>query len=51
MFVNLKAPFVKGESVKATLNFAHAGPVEVTFEVREVGAAAPKADNMGGMKM
>jgi copper(I)-binding protein len=49
MFVDLKAPRVKGEPVKATLTFEHAGAVDVTFDVRGVGAAAPKA--MGGMKM
>ena len=51
MFVKLKAPLVKGQTVKATLGFEHAGNVDVTFDVREVGAAAPKANDMGGMKM
>lgn len=51
MFVKLKSPLVKGQTIKATLSFEHAGKVEVTFDVREVGAAAPKAGDMGGMKM
>ena len=51
MFVDLKSPLVKGEPVKATLNFEHAGAVDVTFDVRAVGAAAPKGNGMGGMKM
>jgi periplasmic copper chaperone A len=51
MFVKLKTPLVKGEKVKATLTFEHAGAAEVTFDVREVGAQAPKAGAMGGMKM
>ena len=52
MFVHLKQPLVKGQPVKATLSFEHAGSAEVPFDVRGVGAAAPgKSDNMGGMKM
>ena len=51
MFVDLKSPLVTGQPVKATLTFEHAGSVEVTFDVRGVGAAAPKSDGMGGMKM
>jgi len=54
MFVGLKQPLVKGQPVKATLSFEHAGAVDVTFDVRAVGAgatAAPKSDGMGGMKM
>ena len=31
MFTHLAHPLTKGESVKATLNFEHAGPVEVEF--------------------
>jgi periplasmic copper chaperone A len=51
MFVNLKQPLSKGEVVKATLNFEKAGAAPVSFEVRGVGAAAPKGDSMPGMKM
>ena len=45
MFTHLAHPLTKGESVKATLNFEHAGPVEVEFNVAGIGAAGP-----GGMK-
>ena len=45
MFKHLTHPLVKGESVKATLKFEHAGPVEVEFNVMGIGAAGP-----GGMK-
>ncbi len=54
MFTHLTKPLVKGEKVKATLTFAHAGPVEVEFNVEGVGAAGPapmKGGAMGGMKM
>jgi hypothetical protein len=45
MFTHLTRPLTKGESVKATLNFEHAGPVEVEFSVSGVGAVGT-----GGMK-
>jgi copper(I)-binding protein len=55
MFTGLKSPLVKGETVKATLTFEHAGPVTVDFAVEGVGAAAPggpmKGGDMKGMKM
>jgi copper(I)-binding protein len=52
MFTHLTHPLTKGESVKATLNFEHAGPVEVEFKVTGVGAAgAGGAGSMKGMKM
>ncbi len=54
MFTHLTRPLTKGETVEATLNFAHAGPVEVHFPVMAIGAAAPapmKGGAMGGMKM
>ncbi len=51
MFVHLKAPLVKGQPLKATLTFEHAGAADVPFDVRGIGAAAPKSDSMGGMKM
>ena len=40
MFMALKHPMVKGETVKATLTFAHAGQVSVDFPVMGVGAAS-----------
>ena len=55
MFTHLAHPLVKGDTVKATLTFEHAGPVEVAFKVMGVGAAgtggAMKGGAMGGMKM
>jgi periplasmic copper chaperone A len=53
MFAHLAHPLTKGDTVKATLNFEHAGPVEVEFKVLGVGAAgtggATKGGAMGGM--
>jgi copper(I)-binding protein len=55
MFTHLAHPLAKGDTVKATLTFEHAGPVEVEFNVLGVGAAgtggAMKGGAMGGMKM
>jgi len=41
MFLDLKRPLKEGETFSGTLAFAKAGTVEVTFEVRGTGAAAP----------
>ena len=49
-FTGLKRPLAKGDTVKVTLTFAHAGAVAVDFPVRAIGAAAPGGD-MKGMKM
>jgi periplasmic copper chaperone A len=52
MFTHLTHPLTKGESVKATLNFEHAGPVEVEFNVTGIGATGSGAGGaMKGMKM
>jgi periplasmic copper chaperone A len=55
MFTHLAHPLTKGDTVKATLNFEHAGPIEVEFKVLGVGAAGTggsmKGGAMGGMKM
>ena len=55
MFTHLAHPLAKGDTIKATLTFEHAGPVEVEFNVLSVGAAgtggAMKGGAMGGMKM
>jgi copper(I)-binding protein len=55
MFTHLGHPLTKGDTIKATLNFGHAGPVEVEFKVLGVGAGgtggAMKGGAMGGMKM
>jgi copper(I)-binding protein len=41
MFMDLKHPLVKGQTVKATLTFERAGQVPVDFPVMGVGAAGP----------
>jgi periplasmic copper chaperone A len=53
MFTHLAHPLTKGDTVKATFNFEHAGPVEVEFKVLGVGAPSGgmKGGAMGGMKM
>ena len=55
MFTHLAHPLTKGESVKATFNFEHAGALEVEFKVMGVGAAGTGGmngmDSMKGMKM
>jgi len=56
MFTDLKRPLQKGERVKATLVFEHAGSIPVEFQVGGVGAAGPGGaskpqDSMKGMKM
>ena len=55
MFTHLAHPLTKGDSIKATFNFEHAGPVEVEFKVLGIGAmgtgGAMKGGAMGGMKM
>ncbi len=55
MFTHLAHPLTKGESLKATLNFEHAGSIEVEFNVMGIGAAGTGGMkgmvNMKGMKM
>ncbi len=53
MFTHLTHPLTKGDTVKATLNFEHAGPIEVEFPVLGVGTSGVggKGGSMGGMKM
>ena len=54
MLTHLAHPLNKGDRVKATLIFEHAGAVEVEFNVLGVGAAGTggmKGGAMGGMKM
>ena len=54
MFTHLTKPLAKGETVKATFNFEHAGAVAVDFPVEGIGAAGPapmKGGAMGKMKM
>ncbi len=42
MLLKLKKPLTAGQRYKATLVFEKAGPVEVTFEVRAMGAGQQK---------
>jgi copper(I)-binding protein len=58
MFMKLKRPLTKGETVKASLAFEHAGAIAVEFKVGGLGdtspggAAKPAAPGaMKGMKM
>ena len=57
MFQGLKRQLTKGELVKATLTFAHAGSLPVEFPVGSIGAEGPVAPktpaavHMKGMKM
>jgi periplasmic copper chaperone A len=53
MFTHLTHPLTKGESIKATLNFEHAGSVEVEFSVMGIGATGTGGSGgaMKGMKM
>jgi copper(I)-binding protein len=52
MLVALKHPLEKGQTVKATLKFEHAGTVDVQYPVAAIGASAPGAAVGGGsMKM
>ena len=52
MFVGLKHPLAKGETVKATLTFEHAGQIAIDMPVLAVGAMGPgNAHDMKGMKM
>ena len=41
MFIGLKKSFKKGTKIPATLKFARAGSVQVTFAVQPVGSTAP----------
>jgi hypothetical protein len=50
ILTHLTHPLTKGESFKATLDFEHAGPVEVEFPVTGVGASGTGGGAMKGMK-
>jgi periplasmic copper chaperone A len=59
MFTDLKAPLVKGQTVKGTLSFENAGPVDVEFAIEGMGASAASdmdhmnadMNHMNNMKM
>ena len=50
MFTHLAHPLTKGDTIKATLNFEHAGAVPVDFKVLGVGAAGTGGAMGGAMK-
>jgi periplasmic copper chaperone A len=50
MFLSLKHPLEKGGMVKATLQFDHAGTIDVEYPVLAVGAPAPDASAGGSMQ-
>ena len=47
MFVGLKSPLMKGETVHATLTFAHAGSATVEMPIQGAGASDPMAPMKG----
>jgi copper(I)-binding protein len=49
MLVGLKQPLTKGEHMKATLEFAKAGKVDVEYEVEAIGAHGPSGAAPAGM--
>ena len=51
MLVALKHPLEKGQTVKATLKFDHAGTVDVEYSIAAIGAPAPGAAAGGGGMM
>ena len=50
MLVGIKQPLVKGQKVKATLEFAKAGKVDVEYTVEAIGAQGPGGMDHGGME-
>ena len=46
MFLDLKGPLKKGQTVKGTVTFAKAGSVPVAFTVESIAAKAPGAAEM-----
>jgi periplasmic copper chaperone A len=51
MFVGLKNALVKGQHVKATLQFEKAGKIDVDFVIEAIGAQSGGDHAMPGMKM
>jgi copper(I)-binding protein len=51
MFTDLQAPLVKGQTVKGTLSFENAGPVDVEFSIEGMGASAASDMDHMNMKM
>ena len=51
MLVGLKKPLVKGEQIKATLEFQRAGKVDVSYAVSSIGAQSSEGVSTPGIKM
>jgi copper(I)-binding protein len=52
MFAHLTKPLVKGDKIKVTFNFDHAGAIAVEIPVEGLGALGPsQGGEMRGMKM
>src|ERR1700728_165584 len=51
MLVNLKHPLEQGNTVRATLKYNTAGPVDVDYPIAAIGAAAPGVPAGGGTMM
>jgi len=51
MFTDLRAPLVKGQTVKGTLTFENAGTVDVEFAIEGMGASAASDMDHMNMKM
>jgi periplasmic copper chaperone A len=49
MLFGLKQPLTQGEKVKATLEFAKAGKLELEYPIESIGAQGPSAASMPGM--
>jgi periplasmic copper chaperone A len=49
MLIGLKQPLVKGQRIKATLDFAKAGKVDLEYVVEPIGAPAPSGAAPAGM--
>lgn len=48
MFLDLKAPLKKGDTLNVSLTFEKAGTVEVPFTIERIGAKAPAHAGHGG---
>jgi periplasmic copper chaperone A len=44
--VELKTPLKKGDKIPVTLKFEKAGDVNVTLDVRDIGATSPASGRM-----
>jgi len=51
MLMDLKGPLKQGDKLQITLEFEKAGKVQVSLDVRALGAQAPGGTSGGGMEM